>query len=84
MLPSQQAYRPEKFLATVDAVAKTRGASRTTVAIAWLLLHPSKILPIVGSTNPERIREAAKAAELQLTREEWYQLLIAARGEPLP
>ena len=84
LLPSQQAYRPEKFLATVDAVAKTRGASRTTVAIAWLLLHPSKILPIVGSTNPERIREAAKAAELQLTREEWYQLLIAARGEPLP
>ena len=38
---------------------------------------PSKI-------NPERIREATKAVELDLTREEWYRLLIAARGEPVP
>ena len=48
------------------------------------LKHPGKILPIIGSTNPERIREAAKAPELELTREEWYRLLLAARGEPLP
>jgi len=84
LLPSQQVYRPEEFLPAVDALAKTRGTSRITVALAWLLLHPSKIMPIVGSTNPERIREAARAADLQLTREEWYRLLIAARGEPLP
>ena len=46
--------------------------------------HPSKIIPIVGSTNPERVREALKAADLDLTREEWYRLLLAGRGEPLP
>ena len=68
----------------MDGVAKERGVSRITVALAWLLKHPAKILPIVGSTNPERIREAAKAADLDLTREEWYRLLIAARGEPMP
>jgi predicted oxidoreductase len=84
LLPSQQGYRPEKFLSTLDAVAKARGASRITVALAWLLLHPSKIQPIVGSSSPERIREAAKATDLELTREEWYRLLIAARGEPMP
>jgi predicted oxidoreductase len=49
-----------------------------------LLKHPSKIIPIVGSINPERIREATKATELDLSREEWYRLLNAARGEPLP
>ena len=49
-----------------------------------LLKHPSKILPVIGSTQPERIREAAKADNLDLTREEWYRLLIAARGEALP
>jgi predicted oxidoreductase len=54
------------------------------VALAWLLKHPSKILPIIGSVRPERIREAAQAVQLELTREEWYRLLIAARGEPLP
>ena len=84
LLPSQKAYRPEGFLPAVDAVAKAHGATRTTVALAWLLKHPSKIQPIVGSIQPDRIREAAKADELDLTREEWYRLLIAARGEPMP
>jgi len=84
LLPAQESYRPEKFLPALDAVAKARGASRTTVALALLLNHPSKILPAIGSTNPERIRQAATAVDLRLTREEWYRLLIAARGEPLP
>lgn len=84
LLPFQEVYRPEKFLPAVDAIASARGASRIAVALAWLLKHPSKIQPIVGSVNPDRIREAAKADELELTREEWYSLLLAARGEPLP
>jgi predicted oxidoreductase len=84
LLPSQQMYRAEEFLPAVDAVAKARGVNRIAIALAWLLKHPSKIMPIVGSTNPERIRAAASAVDLKLTREEWYRLLIAARGEPLP
>jgi predicted oxidoreductase len=58
--------------------------ARTVVALAWLLKHPSNIMPIIGSTNPDHIREAVKATEVELTREEWYQLLKAARSEPLP
>ena len=84
LLSSQKAYRPELFLPVLEAVAQAHGVSRTVVALAWLLKHPAGILPIIGTTNPERIREATKAAELELTREEWYRLLIAARGEPLP
>jgi predicted oxidoreductase len=84
LLPSQKAYRPEQFLPVLDTVAKARGVSRTTIALSWLLKHPSQIQPVVGSTNPSRIREAASAADLELTREEWYRLLLAARGEPLP
>jgi len=84
LLPSQAGYRPEQFLPAVEAIAAARGVSRTVVALAWLLKHPSRILPIVGTTKPERIREATTAAELDLTREEWYRLLVAARGEPMP
>ena len=84
LLPAQQGYRPEKFLTDLEAIAKARGVSRTVTAFSWLLKHPSKIIPIVGSINPERIREATKAANLELSREEWYRLLNAARGEPLP
>jgi predicted oxidoreductase len=84
LLPSQMSFQPERFLPAVDALAGARGVSRTVVALAWLLKHPAGILPIIGTTNPDRIREATKAADLELTREEWYRLLIAARGEPLP
>jgi predicted oxidoreductase len=84
LLPSQKTYRPERFLSALDAVASARGVSRIVVALAWLLKHPANILPIIGTANPDRIREAAKAAGLELTREEWYRLLIAARGEPVP
>jgi predicted oxidoreductase len=83
-LPSQKGYRTDLFLSVVDGVAKERGTSRTAVALAWLLKHPSGIQPVVGSVNPDRIRQAAKADELDLSREEWYRLLLAARGEALP
>jgi predicted oxidoreductase len=84
LLPSQQAYRPSRIVEALDLIAKARGTIRTVVAIAWLLKHPSLIIPIVGSTNPENIRDAAKATDFELSREEWYQLLGAARSEPLP
>jgi len=74
----------DRIVPVLDAIAKERGTSRMVVALSWLLKHPGKIIPIVGSTNPERIREAVKAADLELTREEWYRLLLAGRGEPLP
>ena len=84
LLPAQQGYQPEKFLPTLDEIAQARGVSRVVVALAWLLKHPSNIIPLVGSTKPDRIRDAARAAELDLSRDEWYRLLIAARGEALP
>jgi predicted oxidoreductase len=84
LLSSQKTYRTELFLPALDAIAGARGVSRTVVALAWLLKHPARIQPIIGTVKPERIREATKAADLDLTREEWYRLLVAARGEPVP
>lgn len=78
--PTEAARR---VVPVLDEIAKARGSTRTVVALAWLLKHPSQIIPIVGSTEPGRIREATKADELELTRGEWYRLLNAARGEPL-
>lgn len=84
LLPAQQAYKTDGIVKVLDEISTARGVNRTLVAYAWLLKHPSKIIPIVGTTNPERIREAAKATEFELTREEWYRLFVAARAEPLP
>jgi predicted oxidoreductase len=84
LLPSQESYRPAPIVSELDLVAKRKGVSRTAVALAWLLKHPSGIIPIVGTTNPESIRDATRAGEIDLTREEWYRLLAIARTEPLP
>jgi len=84
LLPGQQGYQPEAVVNVLDAIAQARGVSRTVIAYSWLLRHPSRIVPIVGSTDPRRIREAVHSTEFDLTREEWYRLLLAARGEPLP
>lgn len=69
---------------TLDDIARDYGVSRTIVALAWLLKHPAKIIPIIGSAKPERIRETSQAYKLQLSRDEWYRLMEAARGERLP
>ncbi len=69
---------------TLDTIAKERSTTRTVIALAWLMKHPAKIVPIVGSTKPERIRESVQADNIDLSRDEWYRLLLAARGEKLP
>jgi predicted oxidoreductase len=84
ILPAQEAYRPAAIVAALDALAAARGTTRMTVALAWLLKHPAGIVPIVGSVQPERILAAVEATRLELSREEWYRLLIAARGAPMP
>lgn len=73
-----------ELLKTLDSVAAELDTDRTGIALAWLLRHPSKIVPVVGSANPERIRTAARATEIELDRETWYRILRAARGEKLP
>jgi predicted oxidoreductase len=69
---------------TLDDIARDYGVSRTIIALAWLLKHPARIVPIIGTAKPERIREASQAGTVHLSRDEWYRLLEAARGERLP
>lgn len=68
----------------VSQMAKEKGVSREAILIAWILHHPARIQPLPGTTNPERILAASEADRVSLTREEWYRLFIAGRGESLP
>lgn len=68
----------------VDELAAKYGVTRSVLSLAWLLKHPSRIIPIVGSCNPEHIKNATEADQVDLSREDWYRLLVAARGEKLP
>ena len=68
---------------TLDQIAREHDTTRPVVALAWLLKHPGNIIPIVGSTNPARVRAFAAANDIHLSREEWYRLLEAAVGQRL-
>jgi predicted oxidoreductase len=52
--------------------------------IAWLLKHPSHILPILGTARPERVLAAVEALKIELTDEEWFVLWEAAQGREVP
>jgi len=67
----------------IDEIAAKYGVSNTTIAIAWLLRHPAKMQPIIGTMNIDRLRDSCKASEIRLSREEWYEIYRAA-GNVLP
>lgn len=66
------------------AIAAREGVPVSAVAYAWLMAHPAKPVPIVGSQTASRIAEANRAFDVQLSRADWYAVLTAARGERLP
>lgn len=74
----------ESLVRTLDEIALRLGTTRTILSLAWLLKHPSGIIPIVGSSNPTRIKDAVKADDLEISRDDWYRILVAAKGERLP
>jgi len=76
--------RTRDVIAALDTVARRDNVGRTAVAYAWVMAHPARPIPIVGSQQPERIREAAQALEVHLSRDDWYAILTAARQAPLP
>ncbi|MGM9323092.1 aldo/keto reductase [Deinococcus aquaticus] len=69
--------------AVIDELAARHGVSNTTIAIAWLLRHPAHMQPVTGTTKVERLHDCARAADVHLTREDWYAVLRAA-GNTLP
>ena len=76
--------RIRKAAAVVNSTAREKGVPPETVLVAWLLRHPAAIQPVIGTTNPERIAASCLADYIDLSREEWYRLFIAGRGEDIP
>ena len=76
--------RTDSVIAALEAIARRDGTSRTAVAYAWIMAHPARPIPLIGSQNPARIRAARGAYAVHLTREDWYRILVAARGTRMP
>lgn len=82
--PDVGADRFETLIGVLDRIAAANEVTRDCVALAWLLAHPAGIMPILGTQAPDRIRNAASALEVQMTRRDWYDILEAGRGRKMP
>ena len=72
-------------VATVcDGLADDFGVSRTAILVAWAMRHPAGVVPIIGTQQPDRIRDAATATSVEMSPTQWYDILVAARGEQMP
>jgi predicted oxidoreductase len=65
-------------------LSNEKRTSAGSIVLAFLLKHPANISPIIGTTNPKRIKELQDAEKIELTRKEWYKLYTLARGKKLP
>ena len=68
----------------LDELTKKYNATKDQLLLAWILKHPSGIHPVIGTSNPERITNAATAAEIELSEVDWFKMLVASRGEKVP
>lgn len=66
---------------TAKTLATKHDAALDQILLAWLLRHPAQLLPVLGTARIERIQAATEAIHIELTREEWYELWQASRGE---
>ncbi|EAF5657524.1 aldo/keto reductase [Listeria innocua] len=68
---------------TIDKIAAYKGVTNSAIAVAWIQRHPASFQTVVGTMNPGRIADIAKASDVTLSREEWYEIYRAA-GNQLP
>ena len=81
--PSESVLKTKEL---VQQMAHKKETTLESIVLGWLMRHPASIQPVVGTSNPERIKnceDATRQAEM-MTREEWYSLYVASRGKYMP
>jgi predicted oxidoreductase len=82
---SGQGEREQRVRAALASVGRERGGwSLDQTALAWLLTHPSRVVPVLGTRNPANIRAALSVAAEPLARDQWYAILQAIEGHEVP
>jgi len=69
---------------TLDNIAKNKNTDVATIAIAWLLAHPSKIIPVMGTNNLNRIKTLSKALDVEIDRQTWFEIYEKSNGAEVP
>lgn len=79
---SEQADRLRDVLGRIGR--RAGGASMDQVALAWVLMHPARFVPVLGTGRLSRIRKAVEALDVSLSREQWFEIWCASTGRDVP
>ena len=74
----------ETLAEKLRAEAARQGADPAAVAVAWLLAHPARIIPVMGTNSLDRIRTLSDALQVEMDRQTWFKLYSAAKGHEVP
>lgn len=81
---SEIGEREERIIATAKALTQKYGVGLNTLCIAWLLKHPARLSPVVGTTNEVHLSEMADAVHLEMEQIDWFRLYTASTGVDVP
>lgn len=73
-----------KLLSLIEQIADEQNVTAMAVALAWLLAHPAKIIPIIGTNKLSRIAAVSEAEKINISQEQWFMLYQAANGHEVP
>ena len=80
----EQTERVQRIKKQLNELTETYNATEDQLLLAWILKHPSRIHPVIGTTTKERIRDAVKAVQINLELEDWFLILAASQGHKVP
>jgi aryl-alcohol dehydrogenase-like predicted oxidoreductase len=79
-----QQQREAGVLAQIQSFADQYGVTTGQLSLAWMMQLPGGVIPLVGTANPAHITEAVGAVGVEMERDDWYELMVIARGRPMP
>jgi len=81
---SSPSPREQRIRDVLELIAQSHQATLDQIAIAWLLRHPAKIIPVIGTNDTDRLIRLSRSKEIVLSRTEWFQIWSASAGRPVP
>ncbi|MGC6526354.1 MAG: aldo/keto reductase [Flavobacteriaceae bacterium] len=76
--------KKQRLKKQISELSTKYNSSEDQLLLAWILNHPSKIHPIIGTTKKDRIQSAIRALSIKLSTEDWFKILVASQGHNVP